>query len=272
MTNTKITVAVAGVSGSVGGAVAAAVLRSDEFQLVAASSRRLVGRDIGEALQMPSAGIAIVASARDALRAQPEVFIDYTHPTVVWDHCVSAIEKKSNVVIGTSGLTRAQLEELGKLGEQAGVGVFAAGNFSVTAALLQHLAKIAARFLPHREIVDYGKPLYIQGPSATGRELADTLAAVKANEQIVPPEVALGQKEARGATVSGTQVHSVRANGFGFSLEAIFGLKSERLTLRHDCSESPEPYVYGTLLAAKAVRTFKGLRRGIDSLLFPETK
>jgi 4-hydroxy-tetrahydrodipicolinate reductase len=268
----KITVAVAGASGSVGSAVALALLRSDEFQLVAASSRRLVGRDIGEVLQMPRAGVTIVASVREALEVQPEVFIDYTHPSVVWDHCTAAIARKSNVVVGTSGLTRAQLDELGKLGEQAGVGVFAAGNFSVTAALLQHLAKIAARFLPHREIVDYGKPLYIQGPSATGRELADTLASVKTNEQIVPPESVLGQKEARGATVSGTQVHSVRTNGFGFSLEAIFGLKSERLTLRHDCSESPEPYVSGTLLAAKAVRTFKGLRRGIDSLLFSETK
>lgn len=63
------------------------------------------------------------------------------------------------------------------------------------------------------------------------------------------------------------QVHSVRLPGHVISIESIFGLKDERLTIRHDSGASAEPYVKGALLAIKKVRTFKGLKRGLDSIM-----
>jgi 4-hydroxy-tetrahydrodipicolinate reductase len=264
----KIKVAISGATGSVGKALIVAVLKSDDFILTAAVARKAAGQKLSTAIGVSGSDLQIVATVDEALQTNPQVLIDYTHPTAIYDHCLSAIRKKVHVVVGTSGLTKEKLEELGKIAEENGVGVFAAGNFSITAALLQHLAIIAAKHLPSWEIIDYGKPKYIQAPSATGRELADKMAQVHPPEAIVPPEQALGLKEARGATHAGTQMHSVRSPGFGFSLEAIFGLPSERLTLRHDASESAEPYVYGTLLAAKNVVTFTGLKRGVESLLF----
>ena len=77
----------------------------------------------------------------------------------------------------------------------------------------------------------------------------------------------LGAREARGATVAGTQVHSLRLPSFSVSTEAVFAADGERLSIRHDAGESAAPYVAGTLLAIRAVRGRVGLTRGLDQLL-----
>ena len=54
------------------------------------------------------------------------------------------------------------------------------------------------------------------------------------------------------------------------STEVVFGLPDERLTIRHDAGGSPEPYVAGTLLAARKAHGRVGLTRGLDALLMAE--
>jgi 4-hydroxy-tetrahydrodipicolinate reductase len=76
------------------------------------------------------------------------------------------------------------------------------------------------------------------------------------------------QFRSRGATVAGTQVHSVRLPGIVLAFETIFGLPNERLTIRHDAGKGAEPYVNGTLLAVRRVMQVTGLVRGLDRLLF----
>jgi 4-hydroxy-tetrahydrodipicolinate reductase len=82
-----------------------------------------------------------------------------------------------------------------------------------------------------------------------------------------PIEDLVGPREARGADVAGTQVHSVRVPSFVVSTEVVFGLPDERLTIRHDAGGSPEPYVAGTLIAARRVPALVGVTRGLDTLL-----
>jgi 4-hydroxy-tetrahydrodipicolinate reductase len=76
-----------------------------------------------------------------------------------------------------------------------------------------------------------------------------------------------GPVEARGAEVAGTRIHSVRLPSFVVTTEIVFGGAGERLVMRHDPGESPEPYVGGTLLAIRKVADLTGVRRGLDSLL-----
>ena len=85
--------------------------------------------------------------------------------------------------------------------------------------------------------------------------------------QAVPVADVLGAPEARGASIAGTQVHSVRLPSFVVSTEVVFAATGERLTLRHDAGGSPAPYVAGTLLAIRAVPRLVGLTRGLDRLL-----
>src|SRR5262249_48386113 len=148
-----------------------------------------------------------------------------------------------------------------------GVGVLAAGNFALTTVLLKRFAEIAAKQIPHWEIIDYGKAGKPDAPSGTARELGSRLSRAGAPALDGPIDKPQGGKEARGAPRVGPQVHSVRLPGFVSSIEILFGLPHERLSIRHDSGSGAEPYVAGTLLAIRRVTTFTGLRRGLDSVL-----
>jgi 4-hydroxy-tetrahydrodipicolinate reductase len=171
-------------------------------------------------------------------------------------------------VIGTSGLTDADYEDIDSAARAKNVGVIAAGNFSITAVLLQKFAVIAAQHLPQWEIIEYNSPAKPDAPSGTTRELLYRLSkAKKVPVSEYPVERTSGLKEARGATVNGTQVHSVRLAGFVSSSEIIFGGDHERLRITQEAGNSAEPYVTGTLLAARKVGSIVGLVRGLENFL-----
>ena len=248
-----IRVCVAGITGWTGSAVAEAVRAADDLELVAGVSR---------------SDPASYSTVGDALAAvETDVVVDYTHATAVKANVVAALERGVGVVVGSSGLTGTDYEEIDALARERAVGVIAAGNFSVTAALLLRFATQAARHLPTWEVIDYasaGKP---DAPSGTARELAERLDEVRAPELRVPVAETHGAREARGATVGSTQVHSLRLSSFTVSTEVVFAGTGERLSLRQDAGESAEPYVAGTLLAIRAVPGRVGLTRGLDQLL-----
>ncbi len=77
----------------------------------------------------------------------------------------------------------------------------------------------------------------------------------------------VGPREARGATLSGSQVHSLRLPGYVISAEIIFGMPDQKLTIRHDSGSSARPYVDGALLAIRKVSALVGVHRGLDSVL-----
>jgi 4-hydroxy-tetrahydrodipicolinate reductase len=248
-----IRVCVAGITGWTGRAVADAVEAADDLALVAGVSRS------------DPASHSSVAEALDAVPT--DVLVDYTHAAVVRENVLAAIERGVGVVVGSSGLSAADYEAIDARAREQRVGVIAAGNFSLTAALLLRFAAEAARHLGSWEVIDYasaGKP---DAPSGTARELAERLGSVRAAAAEVPVEETHGLREARGATVGGTQVHSLRLPGFTVSTEAVFAADGERLSLRHDAGESAAPYVAGTLLAIRAVPGRVGLTRGLDRLL-----
>jgi 4-hydroxy-tetrahydrodipicolinate reductase len=170
-------------------------------------------------------------------------------------------------VVGSSGLTAADFEEIDAAARARGVGVVASGNFSITAAMCQAAALLVARHLAHWEIIDYASATKPDVPSGTSRELAERLEEVRRPELGYPIQELEGPREARGASVGGTQIHSVRLPGFAVSTEIVFGLADERLAIRHDAGGTPEPYIEGTLLAVRKVREVVGLVRGLDTLL-----
>ena len=248
-----IRVCVAGVTGWTGSAVAAAVDAAEDLALVAGVSRT------------DPQSFSSVAEALDAVAA--DVLVDYTHATVVKANTLAAIERGVAVVVGSSGMSADDYAEADAAARAKGVGVIAAGNFSITAALLLRFAVEAARHLESWELIDYASATKPDAPSGTARELAERLADVRSPAIGVPVEDVLGAREARGATVAGTQVHSLRLPSFSVSTEAVFAAEGERLSIRHDAGESAAPYVAGTLLAIRAVPGRVGLTRGLDRLL-----
>ena len=196
-----------------------------------------------------------------------DVLVDYTSATAVEANTVAAIDVGVAVVVGSSGLTAADFEEIDAAARARGVGVVASGNFSITAAMCQAAALLAARHLAHWEIIDYASATKPDVPSGTSRELAERLEEVRRPELGYPIQELEGAREARGATVGGTQIHSVRLPSFVVSTEVVFALPDERLTIRHDAVWPENTFVEGTLLAVRKVPDLVGLTRGLDNLL-----
>ncbi|MFL5126904.1 MAG: dihydrodipicolinate reductase C-terminal domain-containing protein, partial [Microvirga sp.] len=148
--------------------------------------------------------------------------------------------------------------------------VVAAGNFSITATLMRRFALEAARLVPDIEIIDYASAKKADTPSGTARELAEMLGAVRHAGTAKPVGELTGVPETRGGAIgtpTPVQVHSVRMPSYVLSCEVVLGADNERLTIRHDAGASAAPYVAGTLLAARRVGSFVGLRRGLDAVL-----
>ena len=261
-----ISVCVAGATGWTGRALAEAVLDAEDVSLRSAVSRSAAGKDLGTAWESDPLDVPVYGTVSEALE-EVEVLVDYTSHEVVKGNALTAIEHGVNVVIGSSGLTSEDFEVIDSAARQDGVGVIAAGNFSLTAAMAQAAALLVARHLPHWEIIDYasaGKP---DVPSGTSIEIAERMSGVRKPELGRSIDELSGPREARGASVAGSQVHSVRLPSFVVSTEIVFGLPDERLVIRHDAGSTPEPYVHGTLLAVRAVSGRTGLTRGLDTLL-----
>lgn len=263
-----IRICVAGATGWAGSMVTRTILGTGEFQLVGAIARQKVGQDVGEVFGLPKANIPIVQTLEETLHTTIDVLIDYTDPTSVKARTLKALDHGIRVVVGTSGLTAEDYAEIEAKAQQRELGVIAAGNFSLTAALAKHFALIAAQYLPSWEIIDYASASKIDAPSGTVQELAEELGQRASQHLEVSLEQIHGSKEARGATIVGTQVHSLRLPGYIIAFETIFGLPDERLTIRHDAGPGAEPYVSGTLLAARRVMQLTRLVRGLDHLLF----
>ncbi|MGH3040272.1 MAG: 4-hydroxy-tetrahydrodipicolinate reductase [Gaiellaceae bacterium] len=257
-----IRVCVAGVTGWTGGPLARAVAEADDLELVSGVSRSSTGTTL-EDLAVP-----VFGSVSEALAiAEADVVVDYTDAAAVKKNVMAALARAVSVVVGSSGLTAADFDEIERRAREVGVGVIAAGNFSLLAALLARSAAEIARHVPSWEIIDFAGASKPDVPSGTARELAERLGEIRKPVVERSPASLHGPAEARGATIAGTQVHSVRLPSFVVSTEIVFGAEGERLMLRHDPGESPAPYIAGTLLAIRSVQGRVGLTRGLDALI-----
>jgi len=265
--NSPIAVCLAGATGWAGSELARAIARTPDVRLAAAVSRTHAGRNLGDVLGEAALACPVFPAAAAALAQKCDVFVDYTKPDVAKANVLAALQHDAHVVVGTSGLSDEDYAEIDAVARRRQRGVLAVGNFALTVVLLQKFAEMAARFIPQWEIIDYAHDDKIDAPSGTARELAARLSRVRQPDVTVPIERIAGPREARGATLSGVQVHSVRLPGFVISAEVVFGMPDQTLSIRHDSGNSARPYVDGALIAIRRVSTLVGVHRGLDSVL-----
>jgi 4-hydroxy-tetrahydrodipicolinate reductase len=246
-------VLIAGVTGWTGAPLARAVEAAPDLELAGGIARH-------------GADHASVSDALAAVRA--DVLVDFTSAAAVRANVDAALAGGLHVVVGSSGLSEADFTEIDAAARAAGRGVVAAGNFSVLAATLLHAASLAAAHVERWEVIDLASAAKPDAPSGTARELAERLAQTHPPEPAEHDHDVIGAPEARGASVAGTRVHSVRLPGYVVSTDVVFATEHERLVLRHEAGASPEPYLAGTLLAIRRVPEVSGLLRGLDRLLF----
>lgn len=263
----KQRVCVAGATGWAGSALSRGILGAADMELVAAVSRTRAGKSLGEVIGIEGLATPIFRSVEEALKTNPDVFMDYTKPDVAKSHVLSALKSGAHVVVGTSGLSSEDYAEIDSVAKNVNRGVLAVGNFALTMVLLQKFTEMAAKYIPHWEIIDYAHSEKIDAPSGTARELANRLSNIHEAKLDVPLDRIDGLKESRGARLQGTQVHSVRLPGYILSVDVIFGMPDQKLILRHESGSSAEPYVNGALLAIREVGKLVGVHRGLDSVM-----
>ncbi len=267
MSDGAIRVCLAGATGWAGSELARGISRTTDVTLASAVSRSHAGRTLGDVLNEPGIRCKVYGSATEALAHGCDVFVEYTKPAVAKSNILIALAAGAHVVVGTSGLADDDYAEIDAAAQRHKRGVLAVGNFALTVVLLQKFAEQAAKLIPQWEILDYAHDDKKDAPSGTARELAKRLSSVRAPEPTVPVSETVGDKTARGATLSGVQVHSIRLPGYVIGAEVIFGMPDQRLSLRHDAGTSARPYVDGALLAIRRVSTLSGLHRGLDTVL-----
>jgi 4-hydroxy-tetrahydrodipicolinate reductase len=196
----------------------------------------------------------------------PNVMVDFTQHSAVMPAVRIATKHHVGLVIGTTGLSGADLDEIDGLSRKHGVGVVIAPNFSLGAVLMMHLAKIAGRYFDYAEIIEMHHEKKIDAPSGTAIATAKGMIEARGRGFTHPKT----QKEAlpggRGAEYKGIALHSVRSPGYMAHQEVILGGVGQTLRIRHD-QISREAFMPGVILAIKEVVKSNGLTFGLDRLL-----
>lgn len=219
----------------------------------------------------PRAGEGI-ESSRDALVSSgAEVVVDFTQPDAVFDNVCWCLEHGIHCVVGTTGMSDAELEKIAELAASKQLGAFVAPNFSIGAVLMMHLSKLAARHMGSAEVVEMHHNAKLDAPSGTAHKTAREIAAVWREYGRPPggdhhPDEEEKVAGSRGGEAEGVHVHSVRLHGAEAHQEVIFGAQGQTLTIRHDAMNRTS-YVPGILLAVKSVSSRPGLVVGLEHLL-----
>ncbi|MBC8081043.1 MAG: 4-hydroxy-tetrahydrodipicolinate reductase [Gorillibacterium sp.] len=262
-----IKVAVAGVGGRMGKEVAKLALSDPGMSLVAAVDRTHVDMDAGLLVGLGESGIPVRNDLELALiESKAEVLVDFTVPQAVMVNARIAIAQGVRPVIGTTGLTTEDLEELDKLGKEKGIGVIVAPNFSIGAVLMMKFAAEAAKYLPHVEIVEYHGDQKLDAPSGTSIKTAELIAQNRQELRQGNPQEEETIEGVRGGLYQGFRIHSVRLPGIFAQQEVIFGGYGQTLKIRHD-SFDRAGYMPGVAIAIDKVMGITGLVYGFEHFL-----
>lgn len=261
----RIRVVINGAAGRMGTEVLKAVCA--DGQLAAVGAVDVAANSAELALPYGSASIPYSTDLKSMLqRTKPDVMVDFTTHAVTMPSARLAIGAGVRVVIGTTGQSAEELDDIAKLCSDNGIGAFVAANFSLGAVLMMHLSRIAARYFDYAEIIELHHEKKLDSPSGTS--LATAKAMVEAHQG--PFKRTESQKETlagtRGGDYQGVSLHSVRLLGQLAHQEVIFGSLGQTLKIRHD-SISRESFMPGVIMAVKEVMKMDRLVIGLEKIL-----
>jgi 4-hydroxy-tetrahydrodipicolinate reductase len=259
-----IKVVIHGALGKMGQEVVKALGNEPGMQLVGAVELQVTQ----DCLALPDGSGTVPFSSRlDYIltSCRPNVLVDFTIAKATMPAVRIAARQGVNLVIGTTGLTAEQLDEIKQLSLAQKIGVVVAPNFALGAVLMIHLAKIAAKYLDYAEIIELHHHRKADAPSGTALSTARAMASARGKPFLQPSEPGETAKS-RGQPVEGVTIHSVRLPGLMAHQEILLGAPGQTLSIRHD-TISRECYMPGVMLAIREVVKRPGLVYGLDALL-----
>lgn len=263
----KIKVIVVGAGGRMGREVVKLVLQDEELELVAAVNRSEAGTDAGQLVGLEPCGIVVMDQLEKVLsQTEADVMVDFTTPQYAYEHTSLAISHGVRPVMGTTGFTTEQIEELDKQCEKQGIGGLIAPNFSVGAILMMKFAAQAAKYLPNLEIIEYHGDQKLDAPSGTAVKTAEMIAENRKELRQGNPKEEETIEGSRGGYYNGFRIHSVRLPGVFAQQEVIFGDFGQTLKIRHDSYERAG-YMPGVKIGIQKVMEYTGMIYGFDHFI-----
>ena len=274
-----IPVLVSGALGRMGSEVVNTILNSSDCKLVAAIdiNKKNNGENISQLLNLKSSEVFVSNDLEGSLcsisqdyrnqKIKP-VLVDFTHPDSVFDNTRSAIAYGISPIIGTTGLSPSQINDLSIFAQKAEVGCAIIPNFSVGMVLLQQAASVAAKFYDNIELIEMHHNQKADSPSGTCIKTAEMIEEYpkKYNEGLVKESESL--KGVRGGVRdSGLNIHSIRLPGLLAHQVVIMGSPGETYTIKHDTIDR-KAYMPGVLQAIRKIGNFKSLVYGLERLIF----
>lgn len=202
-------------------------------------------------------------------RSNTDVVVELTVPTATEANTTKLVGQGLHVVVGTSGWDEAAQQRLrSALADHDGVGVLIAPNFSISAVLAMNFAARAAPYFESAEVIELHQPTKVDAPSGTAVHTASGIAAARAAAGL--PDMPDGTEHsldgARGASVDGVRVHSVRMRGLVAHEEIVFGDAGQQLKITTDSFDRGS-FMPGVLHAARTVPGRPGLTVGLENYL-----
>ncbi|MGB3693304.1 MAG: 4-hydroxy-tetrahydrodipicolinate reductase [Spirulinaceae cyanobacterium] len=269
-----IPVVINGAAGKMGREVVRAVSEAEDMMLLGAVDRNshVQGQDVGEVAGCGELEVPIVNDLQSILVLATQekvqgVMVDFTHPDGVYENVRSAIAYGVRPVVGTTGLSEKQIQELAEFAEKASTGALIIPNFAIGMVLLQQAAIQASQYFDHVEIIELHHNQKADAPSGTAIKTAQMLSGL--GKTYNSPEVEESEKlpGARGSVADDNiRIHSVRLPGLIAHQEVIFGAPGQIYTLRHDTSNR-SCYMPGVLLSIRKVTQLKSLVYGLEKIL-----
>lgn len=260
---------VCGAAGKMGCEVVKAVHADNEVTLVGGVDLGAAGQDLGEIVGIGSLQMPIYDNLETAIiETKADVVVDFTSPKVVFKNAKTILETGAHAVIGTTGLTDEQRDELAAIGKAQDKNILVAPNFSLGAVMMMKMATELAPYFPDVEIIELHHNHKYDAPSGTAARTALLIeearknAGVEAQEDLTKENIG----GARGAKINNISVHSVRLPGYVAHQEVLFGGFGEILSIRHD-SLQRESFMPGVVLACKKIASHPGLTFGLEHFL-----
>ncbi|HEL2333674.1 TPA: 4-hydroxy-tetrahydrodipicolinate reductase [Streptococcus suis] len=211
-------------------------------------------------------GVPVFKSKEEVAGLDAHVWVDFTTTKFAYENTRFALENGFAPVVGTTGFTPEEIEELTALSVEKGLGGLIAPNFAIGAILLMQFAAQAAKYFPNLEIIELHHDKKKDAPSGTAVKTAELISQVRQSQV----QGAADEEEliagARGAAFDGFRIHSVRLPGLVAHQEVIFGAQGEGLTIRHD-SYDRISFMGGVNLGIKEVVKRSQLVYGLEHLL-----
>ena len=248
-------VLVSGAAGKMGSISARTIAAQDDFEVVALVDPRGGPGAGGEAPFFASVERALALTS-------PQAALEFSVPGAVFDNTRRLVEAGVPTVVGATGLSDAQVDELSAAAASSGAGLVIVPNFALGAVLLMRFAAEAARHYERAEIIELHEAGKLDAPSGTSLRTARLMAEAPGSALREGP----GDQSARGLAADRVRIHSVRLPGVIAHQEVLFGGEDELLTIRHD-SLSRRSFMSGVLLALRRVGSVEGTVVGLENLL-----